>query len=267
MHARPARASTLSLVVSTALIATMSGCGGSTYDSLVNRRLDQLRGSAPFRTLFAPTSIPETPLKIRVPMAFRASYTAESRHGDDGGQISPQRLQPPFVELPGLKLCYESRIDDPAGGGKLPFYCYIAAVPQGNADKIAADLQAKLKETFNNAPAEWTNVDAKTPEDKGLPWRKIRIAAEQPFLVRGEKTESKNLPGIFELWIHDAKDYVVIIGWRTPASIDGPAPAPNPEDNPLMQLTQDPKPDFNSMPALTAGTLKIDPEAKADAAG
>jgi hypothetical protein len=255
------------LLISLAVLATAPGCGGSAYDSLVNRRLDQLRASAPFRILFGPTSIPDTPLKIRVPMAFRNSYTPESRHGDDGGQINPLRVQPPFLTLPGLRLCYESRVDEPGGAGKVPFYCYIAAVPQGNAEALAAELQTKLKETFKDTPAEWVNVDAKTPDDKALVWKKLRVTGEQPFLVRAETTESKKLPGIFEVWIHDAKDYVVIVAWRTPQAIDGPAAAPAAIQNPLLQLTQDPKPDFSTMPALTAGTLKVDPAVAAEAPG
>ena len=159
--------------------------------------------------------MPDTPIKIRVPIAFRESYTEESGHRSDKGRIKPDRFQPPFLTLPDLKICYEGHTDDPGGAGKLPFYCYLAYVPGGDATKISEDLQAKLKETFKDTPDEWQKVDARTPADTAVSWRMMRVTGDQQFYV-GNPSEAKTLPGIFELWIHETGEGVVIVAWRTP---------------------------------------------------
>jgi hypothetical protein len=251
----------LGLLASILCLACATGCGGPAYDALLNRRLDQLRAGAPFRSLFAPTQIPETPVSIRVPMAFRNSYTPVSGHNNDGGRIKPDRANPPFLNIPGLRLTYEGTSTD-ATHGQLPFYCYVGVVPNGDVNKLSTELQARLKETFKDTPEQWENVDATTPADTAVSWRKIRVEGDQPFYTTSQ-AEPLVLPGIFELWLHQAEGYAVLVGWRTPKSIEGPVPPPTTGENPLMQLTAEGKPDLQAMPALTAGTLKI---AAADAA-
>lgn len=223
-------------------------------------RVDKVRTSAAFRTLFGPSELPDTPIKIRVPMAFTKSYTEDSEHPQDGEKISPDRLQPPFLALPGFKLCYEGAANDNQYV-KLPFYCYLAALPArpGDAEKLAVDLQAQLKQKFDETPAEWESLDALTPEGKALRWKKIRVVAEQPFrFLVGAEIASKNLPGVFELWIYDAHEFIVLVGWRSPSSIDGPSPPPNPAATNPLQPPVELKPDLTAMPVLTAGTLTIE---------
>lgn len=248
------------------LLAFLSGCGTSEYRRLVAERLDHLRTSAPFRILFDKTHLTGTPVNIRVPMAFGKSYILESAHADDGAKVNPARLQPPFLKLPGFRLCYEGTINDaqnPANG-KVPFYCYLAAEPAtpAEAEKVGANLLVELKKTFKDAPAEWDPINVYDPVGKGLPWKKVRVVGEQPFLCRGDqKVESKNLPGIFELWMYAEQGYMVLVGWRTPSSVDGPSPTGAASQTPL-QAAANGKPDLSAMPALTAGTLTLEsPEA------
>jgi hypothetical protein len=267
------RQSTFTIVgwlAAVALITTLAGCGTSDYDTQLRTRLDELRAGAPFRVLFAPTSIPDTPIKIRVPQLFPKSYTAASPHPDDGPKIRADRLNPPFMELPGLRICYEGKGVDP-DRGKLPYYCYICVVASkpGDAEKMAADLLAKLKETFKEAPA-WENVDVRTPTDKGMQWLKLRVSSEQPFPInRGANgPKSANFPGIFELWLYDAQQYIVLVGWRTPESVQGAtttAEVKTAAD--LFRRASADKIDLSSLPALTAGSLVIEtpPDAAATA--
>jgi hypothetical protein len=250
--------------------AVLPGCGTAEYRRLMADRGDKVRTSAAFRTLFGPSQIGETPIKIRVPMAFGKSYVETSAHPQDGPKINAERLQPPFLPLPGFKLCYEGTGQDPQLG-KVPFYCYLAAVPAraGDADKLATELQTQLKEKFKDAPDAWDVTDAAAPDGKSLQWKKIRVVGDQPFLVRvADKTVSQNLPGIFELWLCNGPDYIVLVGWRTPTSVEGPTPPPADDapliPNPLAPL-QDAKPDFKTMPVLTAGTLTFDAPAPGDA--
>ncbi len=260
---RPFLSESLRFLLFAALVPLIAGCGGAPYDALINKRLSALRSGAPFRMLSAPAEIPDTPIKLRIPIAYRNSYTPESGHPDDKGRIRPDRLQPPFLTLPGLRICYEGTVNDSTG--RLPFYCYVAAVEGGDSTAISKDLLAKLKETFKDAPDAWENVDARSPRDRAVPWKKVRVVGDQMFRPGGEDSEPRPLPGIFELWIHDAEKYVVILGWRTPTAIEGKSSTPPGATNPLIQVSLEPKPDFSSLPALTAGTLEIEAPA-ADAA-
>jgi hypothetical protein len=228
-----------------ALVLACAGCGVSQYNSLIGQRLAALRSASKFEGLYAPTQIPGTPFSIRVPQAFEHSYEPNSSHEDDGGPISPDRLQPPFLKLPGLKVTYEGKATSSAGAS-LPFYCYLAVQPSqpGGVDKLVGQLEGQLKEKFPKAVGAWQPVDAETPEGRNVHWRSLRIEADQQFFVKsGEKAVPGNMPAIFELWVHDAETHVVIVGWRAPKSIDGPSEG--------VAV----KPDLSTMPAKTAGTL------------
>jgi hypothetical protein len=251
------------LAVLAALTLLLAGCGTSEYRQLMGKRVDQVRTGAAFRTLFGPTTIPDTPIRIRVPMVYQKSYSEDSKHARDGERINPDRFQPPFVKIPGMKLCYEGTGTDPQFG-PIGFYCYLAAVPArpGDADKIAAEIQAELKQKLKETPDQWSSLDATTPDGKALQWKRIRVECDQPFFVLGMdgKTESKDVPAIFELWMYAAPDYVVFVGWRSPKSVDGPSSTP-PADSVLPTTTG--KSDLSTMPVLAAGTLTIEGDANA----
>jgi hypothetical protein len=265
----PLHSSTSSLLgfglLGASFLALLAGCGVSEYKKLLGARQDILRTSAPFRILFLPTQLPGTPLKIRVPMIFKQSYTEDSKHSEDGAKIKPDRLQPPFLQLPGFKFCYEGHATDP-NVGRLPYYCYVAAIPSkpGDAEKLEAELQGKLKSKLKETPDAWEPVDAYSPNGKGTPWKKIRVVAEQPFYTfqLGQPPQAKPMPGIFELWVRDTGEYIVLVGWRTPSGVEGPPAAPSATPAAANQPAPEGKPDLSatptSMPILTAGTLTTD---------
>jgi hypothetical protein len=239
------------LFAAVALLA--AGCGTSQYNTLMGRRLAALRAAVKFQGLYSPTPLAGTPFSIRIPLEFERSYEANSAHDDDGAVINPERLQPPFLKLPDLKLCYEGRTK--VGNDELPYYCYLAAVPSqaGEADKLLGQLQSQLKAAFPDAPDKWQPEDAPTPEGLYIHWRKIRVEGDQPFLVKtGDKVAPQKLPGVFELWAHDADNFVVLVGWRAPKSID--APSTTTFVDPFNRPTNL-KPDMAGMPVKTAGTL------------
>jgi hypothetical protein len=274
------RTSFLGALVGCVLVTLFSsGCGTSQYNALMNRRLAALRGEAKFRHLYAPTRLPDTPISIRIPMVFGKSYQANSAHDDDGAAINPARLQPPFLKLPGFKLCYEGV--HKAGAEQFPFYCYLAAVPtrQGEIDILAGQLQAQLNRAFpskadpmnkdaaqagaapQTAPA-WETVDAEAPTGFSVHWRKIRFDGSQPFLVKTDKVAPQTLPGKLELWLHDAGDYIVLVAWRAPDQAIGPSAAATGDATSVKRALSGPpddaKLDLDSMPTATAGTITVD---------
>lgn len=247
-------------------VAALCGCGTSEYNRLATQRLGSARGEAKFRSLFGPTTLEHTPIKIRVPMVFRTSYREDSAHPIDGEIIDPDRLQPPFLRLPGFKICYEGFCTDP-GVGRLPYYCYLAAVPgkPGDAEDLATELQAKLKEKFKDAPDEWDVVDAESPDGKAIQWKKLRVQGDQSFRFLKDQKLSHELPGIFEIWICEKSDYTVMVAWRAPVSIQGPATGPAPTSLiDLLAAPRDVKLDLSLLPGLTAGTISVDDTALTD---
>jgi len=241
------------------LMIVVSGCGTSAYNDLVKDRVAQLRAEVKFQGMYASSQIPSSQLKLRIPMIMSNSYSTASGHPDDGTKINPARLQPPFLNLPGLKLTYETR-HKTADGTRLPFYCYIASTPgkPGDADRLCADFQKRLKQRFPDTPDTWEAVDADSPTGFAVHWRKLRVVGEQPFFVKGGgMVEARNMPGVFELWVHEGDGQIVILGWRSPQSIDGPDETKFVTLNNVTLPPDNPKPDLTKWPVLTAGSLVI----------
>jgi hypothetical protein len=239
------------------LLVAVSGCGTSAYNSQVERAFAILRNQAKFQGLYAPTQIPETPYSVRVPVIFTNSYSAKSSHPDDGDTIHKQRMYPPFLPSNAIKLTYEGMTTDNEGA-KLPYYCYLAVAEAkpGDADKLATTVISGLRQAMPGSKEDWEPVDADTPEGKAISWRKLRLTGDQPFFVKkDDKVETRKLPGIFELWMHDAGDHIVMIGWRTPSSIQGPQKNEFTVVGGIAVPTDNAKPDFDKWPVLTAGTL------------
>lgn len=253
------------------LASMLLGCGSSEYNRMVSKRVANLRGEQKFRTLFAPTQLGDSPVRIRVPMVFQESYTEDSKHKEDGAKIAEDRLQPPFLKLPGFKMCYEGRAYDQTPVKTYPFYCYLAAVPSkpGDAENLAKELRAQLKETFKDTPDEWESMDVDSPSGNAVQWKKIHVEGEQAFRFKEQNKKQAtptNLPGMFELWLCDKGDYIVIVAWRVPTAIQGPSSAPIPTNMAMVMAA--PKGvlrlDLATMPVLTAGTITVDAPDLAD---
>jgi hypothetical protein len=245
------------LLVATVLLIA-SGCGTSDYNQLVDRGVATLRSSVKFHGLFGPSTIPGTPYSVRVPVLYTNSYNQQSAHPDDGDKINPQRLQAPFMpaSLP-TKLMFEGTVKE--GNRKLPFYCYITAVEAkpGDADRIASEIATGLKSVSPDQAPVWEPVDADTPTGKAIPWRRIRAEGEQPFMVKvDDQLEIQKLPGVYEVWLHEDSDQVVMIGWRAPKSIEGPQTNDIQVSGGLVLPVPNAKPDLSKWPVLTAGTLE-----------
>jgi hypothetical protein len=205
---------------------------------------------------------------------FTSSYLPNSAHPDDGPRISPERVQPPFLTLPGLKLCYEGMALSNAGS-MLPFYCYLAAIPAkpGDVEKLKATIQAELKQKIKEAPDAWEEIDATDPNGKPLRWARLRFASDQPFRVKeSDKVNTIPLAAIFDLWVYDAPDWIVLVCWRAPTAAEQPANPPPGGIAAAIAAGQAAGPagelrlNLSTMPALVAGTLTIGDAAPAPAA-
>ncbi len=160
-------------------------------------------------------------MKIRVPQLFKKGpYTSTSPHPDDGNVISPRRVNPPFIKIPGLKLCFEETTLDDANN-LLPCYLYVGAIPAEGALPLAPIIEAALKKAFPKAQIAWEEAKIFDPKGQEVVWQKLRLTAEQLFDVKNSGIiEYKQFPAVFELWMRDTQDYIVLIGWRVPDSIE-----------------------------------------------
>ena len=253
------RVRSVAAVLAAVALAAAGGCGAAEYRRMVNASVDHARTSASVshvvRLHLAGRHAMHDPRAVGV----QSFLPGRQAHPQDGPKIRPDRFQPPFLEIEGLRLCYEGNADD-AMGLKMPFYCYLAALQArpGDADRLQTDIQAKLKAKFEKTPDEWERADAYSEDGKAAPWKRIRVEGDQVFQVNtGQKVETQKLPGIFELWMRDLGNWIVMVGWRTPKSIEAPAPEATGGDFPIPT-----KPDLSTSPEsmtfLTAGTLKLD---------
>lgn len=229
-----------------------AGCGTSAYEALLTQRLTDAKRLAPFTQLHPLTLVPDTRMRIRIPKLFSASYKIDSPHQQDGGKISPQRVQPPFLFMPGFQLCYE-QFEMDAAATRLPFYCYLYALPANQGANLIAQIPIVLKQQFPDLAPAWEDTTVESEGGGNLAWKRLRVEGEQVFDARlqGKQNEFIKVPGVFELWLHETPDYIVMVGWRIPSSLQDKVH--------LLDLAP-----------FTAGTLVIEPapaEAPAQPAG
>ena len=149
-----------------------------------------------------------------------------SPHPDDGEQIQSRS--------PAAAVLAVARLQDVLRGARQRPNCRrgpLLLLPgghsqqAGDADKIAAELQAKLKETFKEAQSRVANGRRRDPDGKALPGSKIRVEGEQKFPYRNQEDKknkaSAELPADLRVVDVRRSDYVVLVGWRAPTSVDG----------------------------------------------
>jgi hypothetical protein len=213
------------------VVATLAagGCGTSEYERRVKEGRELLQVGMIFSAIApTPSEIPGTPILLRLPTFINASskaFTEDSADPRGQGKVDPNRVQPPFLKLPGLRVCYEMTGIEEATGEPRYFYCYLAVAPvdQPGADgkPFEESVQAQLAAKFSAQP-QWEEVKCPIQSGKTVDWKRITVKGPQPFLNATGAPGSPDLPGTFELYSKDVDGQRVIIGWRFPNSIKEP---------------------------------------------
>jgi len=213
------------------MFATLAagGCGTSEYERRVKEGRELLQVGMIFSAIApTPSEIPGTPILLRLPTFINASskaFTEDSADPRGQGKVDPNRVQPPFLKLPGLRVCYEMTGIEEATGEPRYFYCYLAVAPvdQPGADgkPFEESVQAQLAAKFSAQP-QWEEVKCPIQSGKTVDWKRITVKGPQPFLNTTGAPGSPDLPGTFELYSKDVDGQRVIIGWRFPNSIKEP---------------------------------------------
>ena len=203
------------------------GCGTSEYERRVSKGTGDLKVGMIYSAIApTPSEIPGTAISLRLPAFVNAqckAYTEESADPSGQGKVNPDRVQPPYLKLPGLRVCYEM-IGIEATGEPRNFYCYLAVAP---ADQPAADgkpfeesVQAQLAARFSAQP-QWEEVKCPIQSGQTVDWKRISIKGPQKF-AKTLGQEFEELPGTFDLYTKEVDGQRVMIGWRFPTAVKEP---------------------------------------------
>ena len=203
----------------TILLLLCGGCGTGAYEERLETRVKELRTSSVFRDLGPPVDLGDTPIRARVPMVFKDPL-AEGAAVDDK-TADPRRTKPPVINLTGYRRTYEATIDD-SSGGKLPYYCFLAAVAEDAAKDPTRVWQSQLASQFPDARAGWQAVDVPTPEGNSVGWQRLQIAIPQEFYYVDSKGQASfvKMPGILVMYYRPLAGFHVVVAWRLPAGTE-----------------------------------------------
>lgn len=204
------------------LLLPLAGCGVSAYETKMAETVDRLERLERFSALYEVDSqVPGTGVTLRIPQGFTTAYNESSADPvSNQGTIDPNRVQPPFIKLPGFRVAYE-RFEHGSEGG-LPLYLYVAVNEPGD-EAVAETIVAELTAAFPGQEIAWTPVMVDTPDASApqVEWQRLEVQGKQMFFMAGGRQEEKE--GIFTLWrrIDSETKTQVLLGWRQAVSTLG----------------------------------------------
>jgi hypothetical protein len=159
------------------------------------------------------TPILDRVASLRLPKLFDETTTPLPQPGQS---VDPSRLQPPFVQLPDFRFCYEKFVEGEPRQW-VPMYCYFAIVDadKGPLPTLLADLQKQVKAKFPRV-GSWQDIELDTPTGGKIAWKKLSITGPQVFDSTPQNGPREDLDGRFELYVHSTPQHHVLVGWRAP---------------------------------------------------
>jgi len=140
-----------------AMALPLAGCGGARYDERMEESGDRLMHTKPFQEHLyrEATSLEETGVSIQVPKLFDKSKMVKFGKLDSNQEVmGADRIQPPFLKLPGYLFGYEKY--EPLGKGKknLPTYIYFAVVEDEEWDikRLKGNLTDQIRSFYQSPP-------------------------------------------------------------------------------------------------------------------
>ena len=213
------------LVASALLLASISaGCGTGEYNRRMDASLERLQTTGKFTAFLhtSPTEVDGGLFSYRLPKIFDASSKswAEGNKGEVELPVIKARIQPPFVDLPGFRFCYEVFPKNNTGEHEV-MYHYFAATKstEKSAAEIADTIQKKVQAKFPDASAAWETIQLDTPESTTLECRKISAHGSQQFDRTPIGKEFMRSDGQFELYLVSNSGYHVLMGWRAMTAV------------------------------------------------
>jgi hypothetical protein len=197
----------------------LAGCGTKAYEDRVEKGMGALRVAQMYIDVSPTfTEIPGTTVTLRLPKFVDGNakaYNDQSAEPNAQGPVNPGRLNPPFLKIPGLRVTYEVAGFDSKMNQGANVYLYLAALPLADAvvegKPVEEWIQTQLAAAFPGA--QWEEVKLPTQGGPQVDWKLIAVKGNQAFFD-GTLPDSKNLPGIFQLYSKEIDGNQVLIGWR-----------------------------------------------------
>jgi hypothetical protein len=198
-------------------IALLAGCDlTGQYDKNFQAALQKSAQRAKFDLNLhaAPTELNDAAgasvgVKLRLPKFF----------DDKSKWLKPADLKAAaaFVGLPfpDASTAIERQLDD-QNSQFLPVYGYFTAIPKTEQQAEALSVAIERAAGAALSPgAKWADVAIDKPDGSTANFKRLQAAGPQSFLD-GQKKAPAKVDGQFDLYLIDAGNHHVLIGWRAP---------------------------------------------------
>lgn len=193
-------------------LVVVCGCGKAEYE----RRVFANSGGPNAEILGPAVQIPGTQIMVQLPRTINENakaYVEGAQEPNGVDIVKPERLNPPFMKIPGLRICYEVQIEDQLSRTKLPIYWYLGVLtsqdpplPDGKTiDQYAVDaIAAAGKGQATTEPLAVGNTT----------WSKLTFTGQQVFIdLEGKSFDTE---GTFQMLSTDLNGTRVVIAYRVP---------------------------------------------------
>ena len=205
------------------LLISAPGCGTGEYEQRLTGTEGQIKQGSVFAQMRPSAPLAGTSVKIQVPSSF-VSQPFNEQTQVDGAPIDPRRLKPPSeISFTGLQHTYEEFLDD-AAGGKMAYYCYLAAVDKASVtNEPIMVMRRQAQSLFSGSTGRVEDVQCETPQGQSTAWKKLRATGPQAFYYvdQAGKADFREMDGALEVYSRTEGNTIVMIAWRVPTNIEG----------------------------------------------
>ncbi|HEY2838572.1 MAG TPA: hypothetical protein VGJ26_05460 [Pirellulales bacterium] len=199
-------------------LLAICGCGKAEYERRVLANM--IAANDPL-ALGAASKIQGTELMIRLPQSINSNaraYVEGSTEPNSPAIVNPDRLNPPFMKIPGQRICYEVPLlkpDDKENIAPLLWYLGVLSpqdpLPNGKPiDQYAMETLGAAFKPPDQPPTSDTVVV------NGAQWQRVTEVAMQKFI--GVDGSIHNEVATFQLLTGDVGGSRVVVAFRAPST-------------------------------------------------
>ena len=207
------RSSLPKLTILVVVATTILGCGKQEYEAqMLSSVKDLAFGSRFIDNLHIDTTeAVKGVAELRLPLYVGRDVKTLTSVSKDRYRkpMSPDRIQPPSMRIPGFRYKYEMFVGD--GKDKETLCWYFGAVP---ATEKLATIEATIKsgaaKTAPKSRPAFVDASLDTPERTKIAFRKMSVTGTQTFQADPETIDTVKRPGQLDVYIHSNDSHHVI---------------------------------------------------------